>query len=52
MSREPNRHERKGYKTPDTSSTALIHDKRIAKALLNKLYSLAQTILLGIIANR
>jgi hypothetical protein len=32
---------RKGHKTPDTSSTALIHDKRIAKALLNKLCSVA-----------
>jgi hypothetical protein len=44
---------RKGqHKTPDTSSTALLHDKRIAKTLLDKLCSLAQTRLLGIIANR
>jgi hypothetical protein len=43
---------RKGHKTPDTSSTALFHDKRIAKALLNKLCALAQTRLLSIIANR
>ena len=43
---------RKGHKTPDTSSTALTHDKKIAKALLNKLCLLAQTRLLGIIANR
>ena len=43
---------RKGHKTPDTSSTVLLHDKKIAKALLNKLCSLAQTRLLGIIANR
>jgi hypothetical protein len=43
---------RKGHKTPDTSSAALLHDKRIAKTLLNKLCSLAQTRLLGIIAHR
>jgi hypothetical protein len=42
----------KGHKTPDTSSTALLHDKRIAKTLLNKLCLLAQTRLLGIIAHR
>jgi hypothetical protein len=42
---------RKGRKTPDTSSTTLLHDKRIAKTLLNKLCSLAQTRLIGIIAN-
>jgi hypothetical protein len=42
----------KGHKTPDTSPTALLHDKRIAKTLLNKLCSLAQTRLLGIIAHR
>ncbi len=41
----------KGHKTPDTSSTALLHDKRIAKILLNKLCLLAQTRLLGIIAH-
>ena len=28
---------RKDHKTPDTSSAALLHDKRIAKTLLNKL---------------
>ncbi len=43
---------RKGHKTPDTSSTALLYDKRIAKTLLNKLCSQAQTILLGIIAHK
>jgi hypothetical protein len=43
---------RKGHKTPDTSSTALLHDKRIAKTLLNKLCSLAQTRLLGISTHR
>jgi hypothetical protein len=43
---------RKGHKKPDTSSAALLHDKRIAKTLLNKLCSLAQTRLLGIIAHR
>ena len=43
---------RKGAKTPDTSKTALIHDKRMAKTLLDKLCSLAQTRLLGIIAHR
>ena len=32
----------KGHKTPDTSSIALLHDKRIAKTLLNKLCLLAQ----------
>ncbi len=42
---------RKGHKTPDTSSTAFLHDKKIAKTLLNKLCSLAQTRLLGIIAH-
>ena len=42
----------KGHKTPDTSPTALLHDKRIAKTLLNKLCSLAQARLLGIIAHR
>jgi hypothetical protein len=42
---------RKGHKTPDTSSAALLHDKRIAKTLLNKLCSLAQTRLLGIITH-
>ncbi len=41
----------KGHKTPDTSSTAFLHDKKIAKSLLNKLCSLAQTRLLGIIAH-
>ncbi len=43
---------RKGHKTPDTSSIALLHDKRIAKTLLNKLCSLAQSRLLDIIENR
>jgi hypothetical protein len=43
---------RKGHKTPDTSLAALLHDKKIAKTLLNKLCSLAQTRLLGIIAHR
>jgi hypothetical protein len=42
----------KGHKTPEISSTALLHDKRIAKTLLNKLCLLAQTRLLGIIAHR
>jgi hypothetical protein len=42
---------RKGHKTPDTSSAALLHDKRIAKTLPNKLCSLAQTRLLGIITD-
>jgi hypothetical protein len=42
----------KGHKTPEISSTALLHDKRIAKILLNKLCSLAQTRLLSIIAHR
>jgi hypothetical protein len=42
----------KGHKTPEISSTALRHDKRIAKTLLNKLCLLAQTRLLGIIAHR
>ena len=37
---------RKGHKTPDTSSTALLQDKRILKTLLNKLCSL------GIITHR
>jgi hypothetical protein len=43
---------RKGHKTPETSSTALLHDKRIAKTLLNKLCDLAQTRLISIIAHR
>jgi len=42
---------RNGHKTPDTSSAAVLHDKRIAKTLLNKLCSLAHTRLLGIIAH-
>jgi len=41
---------RKEHKTPDTSSTALLRDKRIVKTLLNKLCSLAQTRILAIIA--
>ena len=42
----------KGHKTPEISKTALLHDTRTAKALLDKLYSLAQSRLLGIIAHR
>ena len=42
----------KGHKTPEISMTALLHDMRTAKALLDKLCSLAQTRLLGIIAHR
>ena len=42
-----------GQKTQDKNKTALIHNnKRIAKALLDKLRSLAQTRLLAIIAHR
>ena len=39
----------KGHKTHETSMTALIHDKGIAKTLLDKLCSLAHTRLLGLI---
>jgi hypothetical protein len=42
----------KGYKTPEISKTALLHNTRTAKALLDKFYALAQTRLLGIIAHR
>ena len=38
--------------TPETSKTALLHDTRTAKALLDKFCTLAQTRLLGIIAHR
>jgi hypothetical protein len=38
-------------KTKETSMTALIHDKQVAKTLLDKFCSLAQTRLLGIIAH-
>jgi hypothetical protein len=43
---------RKGHKTPKISKTALGHDTRTAKTLLDKLCSLAQTRLLGIITHR
>ena len=43
---------RKGARTPDTSKTAFVHNKRVATTLLDKLCSLAQTRLLGIIAHR
>ena len=43
---------RKGDRTPATSKTALTHDKRVATTLLDKLCSLAQKRLLGIIAHR
>ena len=42
----------KGHKTPEISKTALLHDTRTAKALLDKFCSLARTSLLGIIAHR
>jgi len=42
----------KGQNTKEKSKTVLIHDKRIAKTLLDKFCSLAQTRLLGIIAHR
>jgi len=42
----------KRHKTPDMSSAALLHDKRIARTLLNKLCSLAQTRLLDIITHK
>jgi hypothetical protein len=42
----------RGQKTQDTNKNALIHDKRIAKTLLDKLCSLAQARLLSIIAHR
>ncbi len=42
----------KGKQTQDINKTALTHDKRIAKTLLDKLCYLAQTRLLGIIAHR
>jgi len=41
-----------GQQTQDISKIALIHDTRIANTLLDKLCSLAQTRLLGIIANK
>ena len=43
---------RKGHKTPKISKTALLHDTRTAKTLLDKLCSLAQTRLLGIVTHR
>jgi ribonuclease HI len=42
----------KGHNTPETSKTALLHDTRTAKALLDKFCTLAQARLLGIIAHR
>jgi hypothetical protein len=42
----------KGHKSPEISKTALLHDTRTAKALLDKFCSLAQSRLLGIIAHR
>jgi hypothetical protein len=42
----------KGHKTPGIRKTALLHYTRTAKTLLDKLCSLAQTRLLGIIAHR
>ena len=42
----------KGKQEQDKNITALTHDKRIAKNLLDKLCALAQTRLLGIIAHR
>jgi hypothetical protein len=41
----------KGHKTPEIRKTDLLHDKRTAKALLDKFCSLAQSRLLGIIAH-
>jgi hypothetical protein len=42
----------KGHKAPEISKTALLHDTRTAKALLDKFCTLAQTRILGIIAHR
>jgi hypothetical protein len=39
-------------KTQETSKPALIHDKQVAKTLLDKFCSLAQTHFLGIIAHK
>jgi hypothetical protein len=39
-------------KTQELSKTSVMHDKQVAKTLLDKLCALAQTRLLGIIANR
>ena len=39
-------------KTQETSKTAIIHDKQVAKTLLDEFCSLAQRRLLGIIAHR
>ena len=40
------------HKTPEISKATLLQDMRTAKTLLDKLCSLAQTRLLGIIAHR
>jgi hypothetical protein len=39
---------RKCQKVPETSKTALLHDKRDAKTFLDKMRFFAQTLLLGI----
>jgi hypothetical protein len=39
-------------KTQKPSKTSVIHDKQVAKTLLDKLCALAKTLLLGKIANR
>ncbi len=43
---------RNNHKTPEIGKTALLHDTRTAKTLLDKLCTLTQTRLLGIIAHR
>ncbi len=40
------------HKTQEPSKTSVIHDKQVAKTLLDNLCALAQTRILGIIANR